>query len=52
VETEDVEVAFKGPDFAHIFTVTEVAEEKNGNFKIKYRDDEKQASTRATNAAT
>ena len=41
-ETEDVEVAFKGPDFAHIFTVTEVAEEKNGNFKIKYRDDEKQ----------
>jgi hypothetical protein len=41
-ETEDVELAFRSGGFAHIVTLTEVAENADGSFKIKYRDDGQQ----------
>jgi hypothetical protein len=41
-ETEDVELAFRSGGFAHIVTLTEVAENADGSFKVKYRDDAQQ----------
>ncbi len=41
-ETEDVELAFRSTGFAHIVTLTEVAENADGSFKVKYRDDGQQ----------
>jgi hypothetical protein len=41
-ETEDVELAFRSAGFAHIVTLTEVAENADGSFKVKYRDDGQQ----------
>ena len=41
-ETEDVESAFRSTGFAHIVTLTEVAENADGSFKVKYRDDGQQ----------
>jgi hypothetical protein len=41
-ETEDVELAFRSAGFAHIVTLTEVAENADGSFKVKYRDDAQQ----------
>jgi hypothetical protein len=41
-ETEDVELAFRSTGFAQIVTLTEVAENADGSFKVKYRDDAQQ----------
>jgi hypothetical protein len=41
-ETEDVELAFRSNGFAHIVTLTEVAENADGSFKVKFRDDAQQ----------
>jgi hypothetical protein len=41
-ETEDVELAFRSTGFAHIVTLTEVAENADGSFKVKFRDDAQQ----------
>ena len=41
---EDVEVSWTSPKSAHILTLTEVAVDAEGNFKIKYREDRDQRS--------
>jgi hypothetical protein len=41
-ETEDVELAFRSAGFAHIVTLTEVAENADGSFMVKFRDDGQQ----------
>jgi cell division septation protein DedD len=41
-EAEDVELAFRSTGFAHIVTLTEVAENADGSFKVKFRDDAQQ----------
>lgn len=43
---EDVELAWISPRSAHIVTLTEVAVDAEGNFKVKYREDRAQGSRR------
>lgn len=43
---EDVELAWISPQSAHIVTLTEVAVDADGNFKVKYREDRAQGSRR------